>query len=163
MKKLLPLCALALSAVLFSSCAETQTTAQPVQTQQTSPGVDYRKSSAEVVVLNLFDMYCIHCQKDAKNINELQATIHANGMSSKIKIYGIGVNNTQLETDMYKKRYNVTYPLTPDKNRAVASRFGKVRAPLLIVLKKEGGQWKEVERINKTKGKTAEIYSRIQP
>ena len=166
MKKFTSLCALAvyaMSAILLSSCSDTQTTDKPTQSQGTSQGLDYRNSKAEVVLLNIFDMYCIHCQKDAKYINELQALIQAQGMSSKINIYGIGWNNTTLETDLYKKRYHVTYPVIPDKARAISSQFGKVRPPLVIAIRKEGGQWKEFYRTNKTKGKVHEIYSQIKP
>lgn len=166
MKKLTSLCTLALSAmsaILLSSCSETQTTDQPAQSQGASQGLDYRQSKAEVVVLNFFDMYCIHCQKDAKYVNELHSMVQSRGMGSKISFYGIGWNNTPLESNTYKTRFHAPYPVIPDKSRSIASRFGKVRPPLIIALKKEGGQWKEFYRTHKTKGKATEILSRIQP
>ena len=166
MKKFTSLCAFAvyaMSAILLSSCSETQTIDQPTQSQGTSQGLDYRQSKAEVVVLNFFDMYCIHCQKDAKYVNELHSMVQARGMGSKINFYGIGKNNTPLESNTYKNRFHVPYPVIPDKNRSIAARFGKVRPPLIIALKKEGGQWKEFYRTHKTKGKANEIFLRIQP
>ncbi|GEM_PF-6922679 len=167
MKKLLSIFTLAALAVLtitLTSCSNTQTSNATATTQPTqSSGIDYRNSKAEVVVLNFFDMYCTHCQKDAKYVNELHAMVQSQGLGRKINFYGIGWNNTNLETTMYRKRFHVTYPVVSDKNRSVSARFGKVSPPLIIALKKEGGQWKEFYRTHKAKGKTNEIFSRIQP
>lgn len=151
-------------AILISSCAETGTnTSTAASAPVGSQGVDYRNSKADVVVLNFFDMYCMHCQKDAKYVNKLHSMIQRQGMGAKINIYGIGWNNTSLESEMYRKRFHVNYPVVPDKNRVVASRFGKVRPPLIIALKKEGGVWKEFYRTHKIKGRTREVFSQIKP
>ena len=151
-------------AILISSCAETGTnTSATASSPAGAHGVDYRNSKADVVVLNFFDMYCMHCQKDAKYVNKLHSMIQSRGMGSRIQIYGVGWNNTSLEAEMYRKRFHVSYPVVPDKNRSVASRFGKVRPPLLIALKKEGGVWKEFYRTHKIKGRTNKVLSQIQP
>ncbi len=145
-------------AFLISACSQTSSPA-PVGTT----GVDYRNSRADVVVLSFFDMYCPQCQKDAKYVNQLHALTRKRGQGSKINFYAIGWNNTPLESEMYRKRFNVNYPVVPDKNRSIAHRFGTVKPPLLIALRKQGGQWKEFYRTNKVRGKSEIIYSKIKP
>ena len=144
--------------VMISSCAGTSTeTSTPNKTNE----ADYRRSNAEVVVLSFFDMYCPHCQKIAKHVNALHAMTQRRGLSQKMDFYAIGWNNSPLEAEMYRKRFSVTYPVVSDKDRSISSRFGKFRPPLLIALRKQGGQWKEFYRVVDISGKTDEVFSQI--
>lgn len=144
----------------ISSCSTTSTTSStPVGTS----GVDYRKSKADVVVLSFFDMYCPLCQKEAKYVKQIHASTLQRGQGSKINFYAIGWNNTPLESEMYRKKFNVTYPVIPDKSLTIAHRFSSVKPPLLIALRKEGGQWKEFYRTKQTRGQAETIYSKITP
>jgi len=145
-------------AFLISACSQTNSPA-PVG----NSGVDYRNSKADVVVLSFFDMYCPQCQRDAKYVNQLHALTRQRGQGSNINFYAIGWNNTPLEAEMYRKRFNVGYPVVSDKDRAIANRYGTVKPPLLIALRKQGGQWKEFYRTHKIRGKAELIYSNIKP
>jgi peroxiredoxin len=157
-KRLFPLCAAILGVVLFAGCSESvSTTPSPTGNRA---GLDYRNSKADIVVLNFFDMYCIHCQRDAKHVNELYSRIKSK-YGSKVAFYGVGWGNSPMEVEMYRKRYNVKYPLIPDEQKTISKRFGKVRTPLIIVLKKEGGHLKEEFRISKIKNKKDEFCLKI--
>jgi len=149
-----------ISALLISSCADTTTSSTPVPSSAV-PGLDYRHSKAQVVVLNFFDMYCIHCQRDAKHVNDIYSRVQRGPNSSKVAFYGIGWGNSPLEVETYRKRYSVKYPLISDENKAISKRFGKVRTPLIVVLKKENGQLKESFRISKIKHKKDEFCLKV--
>jgi peroxiredoxin len=156
---ILSLAAISSVALLLSACA-------PTTTPSNTPAgnrADYQNSKAEVVVLNFFDMYCPKCQKDAKYVNALYNTVQHQKLGSKIQFYAIGWSNSPLEAEMYRKRYNVTYPVLSDKNRTISSRFGKFRPPLLIALKKQGGQWTEFYRTHGVRNKSGEILRNITP
>lgn len=156
---LMALVSIVISSAIVTSCSESATgSSEPVKSS-----VDYRTSNADVVVLSFFDMYCPHCQKNAKYINELAALSGSQGLGSQINFYAIGWNNTPMEVEMYRKRYKVTYPVISDRDRSISSRFGKFSPPLVIALKKQGGQWKEFYRVVDTRGKTSEILSNIRP
>ena len=127
------------------------------------PAVDYRNSRAEVVVLSFFDMYCPHCQRTADEVNRLHALVKSRGLGSRIEFFAIGWNNSEMEAEMYRKRFQVPFAVVPDRSRAISSRFGNFRPPLLIALRKEGGTWREFYRTRSLRGDPEAILAKIQP
>jgi len=105
---------------------------------------------SDVVIIEIFSMYCPYCQGEAPNVNRLYASIEGNpALKNKIKIIGIGINNSLFETDIFKKKYKVEFPLIPDGDFKLHKIMGQVRTPYFIVVKLSGGKSPEV------------IYSRL--
>jgi thiol-disulfide isomerase/thioredoxin len=105
---------------------------------------------AKVVIIEIFSMYCPYCQAEAPNVNRLYALIEGNpSLKDKFKIIGIGINNSIFETDIFKKKYKVEFPLIPDGDFKLHKIMGEVRTPYFIVVKLSGGKSPEV------------IYSRL--
>jgi peroxiredoxin len=91
---------------------------------------------AEVVILEIYSMYCPYCQKEAPIVNDLyQAIDKKSGLKEKIKIIGIGAGNTNFELDVFRNQYNVPFPLFADESYIVHKKVGEVRTPHFFVLK----------------------------
>lgn len=96
---------------------------------------------ADVVIIEIFSMYCPYCQGEAPNVNNLYASIEGNAsLKNKIKIIGIGINNSLFETDIFKNKYKVAFPLIPDGDFKLYKIIGQVRTPYFIVVKLKGGK-----------------------
>jgi len=94
---------------------------------------------AQVLIIEVFSLYCPHCQRTASQINELYQKIQERpDMKEKIKMIGIGVNNSTYEVDSYRKRYKVPFPLIPDENMEISKMLGVRGTPTFIGIKVNG-------------------------
>ncbi len=91
---------------------------------------------ADVLIIEIFSMYCPYCQKEAPLVNQLFETIgKAEDVKNRIKVIGIGAGNTPFEVDVFRTQYAVPFPLFDDQSYDVYKRIGEVRTPYFFVLK----------------------------
>jgi len=93
--------------------------------------------TAQVVIVEIFSMYCPYCQEEAPVTQELFSLIHTQGLDGKVKIIGIGAGNTQFEVDVFHDKYGIPFPLFPDEGYAVHKACGEVGTPFFYVLAKD--------------------------
>jgi hypothetical protein len=92
---------------------------------------------AEVLIIEIFNMYCSLCQGEAPLVNELYRLINKDQkLKKKIKMIGIGAGNTPLEVGIFRKNYQVLFPLFPDEDYVIHESVGEVRTPFFICAKR---------------------------
>lgn len=92
---------------------------------------------APIILIEVFSMYCPHCQKEAPQVNELYQRIQASPeLKDTIKIIGIGVGNSPLEVNLFREQYAVPFPLFSDENSEISKSLGVRATPTFIGVKK---------------------------
>ncbi len=93
----------------------------------------------EIIIIEIFSMYCPYCQKHAPAANKLyQAIEEGKETRGKIKLIGIGVGNSPYEVKFFKKKYGVPFPLFDDANSAVLNSIRGIRTPTYFGIRKNG-------------------------
>ncbi len=119
------------------------------QAQRDYLGVEENRSfkvsdiDADLVIVEIFSMYCPHCQREAPLVNALFEK--AKKAKGKVKIIGIGVGNSDYEVDLFRKSYEIDFPLFPDGDFVVYKTIGAKRTPTFIGVKNGGGKSEVVD------------------
>lgn len=92
---------------------------------------------ADVLLIELFSMYCPFCQEEAVNVNSLyEAMISFSTPEFSVKIIGLGANNSAFEIDHFRNTYGIRFPLFPDQDMSIYKLLGGKGTPGFIGCRK---------------------------
>ena len=95
---------------------------------------------AEVILVEVFDVYCLPCQKQAPLYKQLYGMIQSNPVArDQIKMIGIAVGNDESEIKTFRDHFQVPYPIISDPKYALHEAIGGPPAPFSIIVKRDPG------------------------
>lgn len=112
---------------------------------ESQPTFTLNQVKANVVILEVFSMYCPYCQNEAPSINALYSRIAERGLDDRVKLIGLGAGNSPYEVSLFKGKFGIKFPLLPDNDLSLHTALGQVRTPYFIVVSLEpDGKWKVI-------------------
>jgi hypothetical protein len=95
---------------------------------------------AEVILVEIFDVYCLPCQKQAPLYKQLFGLIQSNpAAKDQIKMIGIAVGNDESEIKKFQDHFQIPYPIIGDQKYVLHEAIGGPPAPFSIVVRKDPG------------------------
>lgn len=87
----------------------------------------------KILLIEVFNFYCPHCQQEAPVVNQLYQMIENDpALNGQIKIIGVGVGNTPYEINAFRQRYTIPFPLFADRSRVLARHLAIRHTPTFI-------------------------------
>lgn len=104
---------------------------------------------AETIFLEIFSMYCPVCQKDAPTVNKLFALIEADpNLKNSVRFVGVGTGNTPYEVEVFRKKFNINFPLFSDDEFRIQKAFSQdIRTPTFVLARVKGGNQLEILKV----------------
>jgi peroxiredoxin len=94
---------------------------------------------AKLVLIEILNALCPHCQANAPVVNRLYHVIQKDAALAKdVKIIGICIGNDKTQIDAFKKGFKVPFPLFPDENLAIAQAVGVMETPTMVLVTHSG-------------------------
>jgi thiol-disulfide isomerase/thioredoxin len=91
-----------------------------------------------LILIEFISIYCVSCQRQAPIFNELYSSIEKDPrLRGKVKMVGIAAGNGPHEVEIYKKTYQIPYPILADPKFDAHTAVGSPRTPFTIWIRKD--------------------------
>jgi len=112
--------------------------------EQSYLGISVKKSFSfkeirgNLILIEFISTYCVSCQKQTPIFNQLYSSIEKDpGLKGKVKMIGVAAGNTPFEAEIFKKHYEVPYPILSDPKFDAHTAVGSPRTPFTIWVRKD--------------------------
>jgi len=98
----------------------------------------FKEIRGNLILIEFISIYCVSCQRQAPIFNELYSSIEKDpGLKGKVKMIGVAAGNNLNEVEIYKKTYQVPYPIINDPKFDAHTAVGSPRTPFSIWVRKD--------------------------
>ncbi len=98
----------------------------------------FREIHGNLILIEFISVYCVSCQRQAPIFNELYSSIEKDPrLKGKVKMIAIAAGNGVHEVEIYKKAYQVPYPIMSDPGFVAHAAVGSPRTPFTIWVRKD--------------------------
>ena len=91
---------------------------------------------ADILIVEIFSMYCPICQREAQKVNQLYDRIQSGQFLEKtgrtVRLVGIGAGNSDYEVEFFKETYGIEFPLFSDGDFAIHKKVNEKGTPYFI-------------------------------
>ncbi|MBN2809428.1 MAG: redoxin domain-containing protein [Deltaproteobacteria bacterium] len=142
--------------LLLAACAMSTRTRAVIRPIALTRPTDYRQAAylgffsaqksfrltdieAQIVVLEVFQAGCSHCRDQVADLKELYHELNEAGLSSQIKIIGLGFGEELAGVEEFGRRQAIPYPLFADPLRNKV-RVKNIPVTFILALNPEGAR-----------------------
>lgn len=98
----------------------------------------FREDRGNLILVEFLSIYCINCQRQAPVLNQVYSSVERDpGLKGKVKMIGIAAGNNLSEVQVFKKEYNVPYPILSDPKFDAHTAVGGPRTPFSIWVRRD--------------------------
>lgn len=109
---------------------------------QDSGPVRLKDIKGDLLVVELFNRYCLSCLKQAAEMQKFYADLGNAGLEGRVKVLAIGIGNGANDLVAYKKVVPFSYPTAPDQRFDFYYGIGDLdSAPTTLFLRRKGDAW----------------------
>ncbi len=95
-----------------------------------------RQVKADLLLVELLNVHCVHCQQQTASYNELFKRIERDPATrGRIKLLGIAVGNLPEEVETFRKAYQVPFPIVADPRFVAHRALGGSATPFSIYVR----------------------------
>jgi peroxiredoxin len=98
----------------------------------------FREVTGNLILVEFLSTYCINCQRQVPIFNEVYSLIERDPrLKGKVKMIGIAAGNNLNEVQIFKKTYNIPYPILSDAKFDAHVAAGSPRTPFSIWVRRD--------------------------
>ena len=92
--------------------------------------------AADVIIVEFLNKYCMSCQRQVPIFNRVYEAIEEDPeLAPRVKMLGIGVGNSSLQTEMFREEREILFPILADPEFAAYEAIKEPKTPFTVLVR----------------------------